>query len=109
MKADEMIELCKQHTMFSWSAQANVAPLAVERGEGIYFWDVSGKRYIDFNCQLMCTNLGHSHPKLVRAIQAQAEKLFYVWPGAGRRPMGSEGFETSRPLVLGHHLDQGPV
>ncbi|MBW2528922.1 MAG: aminotransferase class III-fold pyridoxal phosphate-dependent enzyme [Deltaproteobacteria bacterium] len=91
MKADEMIDLCKRHTVFSWSAQGSVAPLAVERGEGIYFWDPDGKRYIDFNCQLMCNNLGHNHPKLVQAIKEQADKLFYVFPGAVTEPRARLG------------------
>ncbi len=82
MDAQEIVELCKRHTLFSWAAQGPVAPVAVERAEGIYFWDVAGKRYLDFNSQLMCVNIGHNHPKVIEAIKAQADKLLFVWPGA---------------------------
>lgn len=91
MKSDEIIELCKRHTVFSWSAQAGVAPQAVERGEGIYVWDPEGKRYIDFNSQLMCVNVGHNHPKVVQAIKDQADKLCFVWPGAVTEPRARLG------------------
>ena len=51
----------------------------MERGEGIYFW-AGGKRYADFNSQLMCTNIGHGHPHVIKAIQEQAEELSYAGP-----------------------------
>jgi taurine--2-oxoglutarate transaminase len=82
MRGAEIVELCKRHTLFSWSAQGSVSPIAVERAEGIYFWDFDGKRYLDFNAQLMCVNVGHNHPKIVAAIKAQADKLCFVYPGS---------------------------
>ncbi|MBI4954873.1 MAG: aminotransferase class III-fold pyridoxal phosphate-dependent enzyme [Myxococcales bacterium] len=81
MDAKQIVELSKRHTITSWSAQGKVAPLAVERASGIYFWDCDGKRYIDFNSQLMCVNVGHNHPKIVAAVKAQADKLMFVYPG----------------------------
>lgn len=71
MNGKEIVELCKRHTIFSWSAQAGVSPVAIDKASGIYFWDADGKRYIDFNSQLMCVNIGHNHPKVVEAIKAQ--------------------------------------
>ena len=59
MTAEEIIALTKRHTIFSWPAQGSVNPIAMVRGEGIYFWDADGKRYIDMNSQLMCVNIGH--------------------------------------------------
>ena len=59
MTGDEMIALSKKHTLFEWSAQSKVDPIAVERAKGIYFWTPEGKRFIDFNSQLMCVNIGH--------------------------------------------------
>jgi 4-aminobutyrate aminotransferase-like enzyme len=46
------------------------------KAEGIYFWDGDGKRYIDLNAQLMCSNIGHGHPKVIKAIQDQVTQFF---------------------------------
>ncbi len=91
METKEIIELCKRHTIFSWSAQAGVNPIAVDRAEGIYFWDTDGKRYIDFNSQLMCVNIGHNHPKVVEAIKKQADKLLFAYPGMATEPRAKLG------------------
>jgi len=81
MSAAEMIELSKRHSIFSWSAQASVNPIAMVRGEGIYFWDADGKRYMDMNSQLMCVNIGHGDKRVIDAIKRQAEELVYAGPG----------------------------
>ena len=81
MTAEEMIAITKRHTIFSWSAQASVNPIAMVRGEGIYFWDADGKRYIDMNSQLMCVNIGHGERRVIEAIQRQASELVYAGPG----------------------------
>jgi taurine--2-oxoglutarate transaminase len=81
MTAEEIIALTKRHTIFSWSAQASVNPIAMVRGEGIYFWDADGKRYVDMNSQLMCTNIGHGDRRVIEAIQRQADELVYAGPG----------------------------
>lgn len=91
METEEIIELCKRHTVFSWSAQGAVKPIAIERASGIHFWDTDGKRYIDFNSQLMCVNIGHNHPKVVAAIKAQADKLLFSWPGSATEPRATLG------------------
>jgi taurine--2-oxoglutarate transaminase len=91
METKEIIELCKRHTVYSWSAQSSVNPIAVDRAEGIYFWDTDGKRYIDFNSQLMCVNIGHNHPKVVAAIKAQADKLLFAYPGTATEPRARLG------------------
>jgi len=77
----EIVALNKEYTFFSWSVQGQVNPIPVEKAEGIYFWDTDGKRYYDFSSQLMNTNIGHQHPKVVKAIQDQAAKLCFVHPG----------------------------
>ncbi len=50
-------------------------PVVLERGEGIYAWDVEGKRYFDFLAAYSAVNQGHCHPKIVKALTDQAEKL----------------------------------
>lgn len=80
MSGDEIVELCRRHTLFEWSAQAAVNPIPVARAKGIYFWTPEGKRFIDFNSQLMCVNIGHGDERVVRAIQEQAAVLPYANP-----------------------------
>jgi len=80
MSGEEIVELCRRHTLFEWSAQAAVDPIPVARAKGIYFWTPGGKRFIDFNSQLMCVNIGHGDERVVRAIQEQAAVLPYANP-----------------------------
>ncbi|MER5727444.1 aspartate aminotransferase family protein [Streptomyces sp. NPDC002138] len=71
----------RAHVFHSWSAQALIDPLAVAGAEGSYFWDYEGKHYLDFASQLVNTNIGHQHPKVVAAIQEQAARLCTLAPG----------------------------
>jgi len=80
LTGDEIVELCRRHTLFEWSAQSAVDPIPVARAKGIYFWTPEDKRYIDFNSQLMCVNIGHGDERVVRAIQEQAAVLPYANP-----------------------------
>ena len=80
MSGDEIVELSRRHTLFEWSAQSAVDPIPVARAKGIYFWTPEEKRYIDFNSQLMCVNIGHGDERVVRAIQKQAAVLPYANP-----------------------------
>jgi taurine---2-oxoglutarate transaminase len=80
MTGDEIVALSKKHTISEWAAQGAVDPIPVARAEGVYFWTPEGKRFIDFNSQLMCVNIGHSEPRVIRAIQEQVERLCYVTP-----------------------------
>lgn len=80
MSGDEMVALARQHTLFEWSAQAKVDPIPVAGAKGVYFWTPEGKRYIDFNSQLMCVNIGHGDERVIRAIQEQAATLAYANP-----------------------------
>ena len=68
MTAQEIVRLNRDYTLFSWSVQSAVSPIPIVRAEGVYFWDADGKRYLDFSSQLMNLNIGHQHPKVVRAI-----------------------------------------
>lgn len=54
--------------------------MVVAGGGGSYFWDFTGKKYLDFSCQLVFTNIGHQHPKVIAAIKAQADVLATVAP-----------------------------
>ncbi|MGA1467211.1 MAG: aspartate aminotransferase family protein, partial [Phycisphaerales bacterium] len=61
MGSKEMIEACLKHSLFSWSATGKVAPIPVARAEGIHLYSPEGRRWIDFNSQLMSVNIGHGH------------------------------------------------
>jgi taurine--2-oxoglutarate transaminase len=76
----EIIDLCRRHTLFEWSAQGAVDPVPMARSKGVYFWTPDGKRYLDFNSQLMCVNAGHGDERIIRAIQQQAEVMAYANP-----------------------------
>lgn len=70
----------------SWSAQGSLDPLVITSAEGPYLIDADDNRYIDFSSQLVYTNLGHSHPAIVRAIQEQAGQLCTVAPAHASAP-----------------------
>ena len=87
----ESLQKNKDYTLVSWSAQGAWNPVIIERGEGVYVYDANGKRYLDWASQLVNVNIGHSHPKVVRAIQEQAAKLCYVNPSFGTPERGRLG------------------
>lgn len=73
-------ELDRKHVFHSWSAQAQFTPMTIVASQGSYVWDGDGNRLLDFSSQLVNTNIGHQHPKVVAAIAAQAAKLCTVAP-----------------------------
>ena len=73
-------DLDRQHVFHSWSAQAQITPMTVLAAQGSYVWDGEGNRLLDFSSQLVNTNIGHQHPKVVAAIAEQAAKLCTIAP-----------------------------
>lgn len=80
LSAAQITRLNKAYTLFEWSAQASFEPIAVTRAKGVEFWDADGKRYLDFNSQLMNVNIGHGDERVIKAIQEQVARLPYVSP-----------------------------
>lgn len=72
--------LDRAHVFHSWSAQQQISPMTVIAAEGSHVWDGAGNRLLDFSSQLVNTNIGHQHPRVVEAIRAQAAKLCTVAP-----------------------------
>ena len=70
----------RAHVFHSWSAQGALAPVVIAGGEGSWFWDESGRRWLDFSSQLVNLNIGHQHPRVVAAIKEQADRLCTVGP-----------------------------
>jgi taurine--2-oxoglutarate transaminase len=91
MTGEEIVALARKHTLFEWSAQSKVDPIPVARAKGIYFWTPEGRRFIDFNSQLMCVNIGHGDERVARAIAGQAAVLPYVSPFMATEPRARLG------------------
>ena len=53
-------------------------PVVLEKGEGVFVWDVEGKRYFDFLSGYSALSQGHCHPKIIKALTEQAQKLTLV-------------------------------
>jgi taurine--2-oxoglutarate transaminase len=73
-------ELDRKHVFHSWSAQAQINPMTIIASDGSYVWDGDGNKLLDFSGQLVFTNIGHQHPKVVAAIAEQAAKLCTIAP-----------------------------
>jgi taurine--2-oxoglutarate transaminase len=80
MTGDEIVALSKKHTITEYAPQDAVNPIPVAKAKGVYFWTPEGKRFLDFNSQLMSVNIGHGDPRVIRAIAEQAEQVTYVTP-----------------------------
>ena len=79
LTGEEVIAMDQQYVMRAWSKQGQAA-MAVEKAEGIYFWDYEGNRQVDMSSLLVNANIGHQHPKVVKAIQDQAAKMCFMAP-----------------------------
>src|SRR5947199_5925403 len=82
----QVVADAKRYVLHSWSVQNALEPIPVAGGEGRYFWDFDGKRYLDFASQLVNVSIGHQHPKVVAAIKEQAEKLCTIGPPMATAP-----------------------
>ena len=79
--------VARRNDFVPWSAQSTAQDIpTVVDGKGVYFWDSTGKRYLDFSSQLANTNLGHQHPRLVEAVKQQAERLCFIAPHFSNEP-----------------------
>jgi len=92
MQPEQIIDAQRKHVFYTWTAQNNVKePIVIERAKGVYFWDKKGKRYLDFSSQMVNMNIGHGHPKVIKAIQDQAAQLAFAHPGAAVEPRAAAG------------------
>lgn len=98
MTAEEIVRLSREHTLFEWSAQSAVDPIAVDRAEGVYFYTPDGKRYLDFNSQLMSVNIGHGDLRVIEAVARQLHKLAYANPFMATEPRARLGQKLAELL-----------
>src|SRR5213593_2801358 len=80
LSSEEITELCLRHTLYDWSTQAGLKPLPVTGAKGVHFHTADGRRFLDFNSQLMSVNAGHGDRRIIEAIKRQAETLPYISP-----------------------------
>ena len=91
LTSQEIVDLSKKHTIFEWSAQGAVDPLPVSHAKGCYFFTPDGRRFLDFNSQLMAVNIGHGDMRVIDAMYEQAKKLQYVNPMLATEPRARLG------------------
>jgi taurine--2-oxoglutarate transaminase len=91
MNHDKLVNRNKKSNLTSWISQKQWVPISMVRGDGVYFWDADGKRYLDWSSQLMNVNIGHGNPKVIQAIKDQIEKLSFAYPGIATEPRARLG------------------
>lgn len=99
---DNIIQQNLDHTLFSWSKQAGINPISIKYGKGVYIYDRSGKKYIDFSSQLMNVNIGHGDQRITAAVARQMEEISYVYPGMvteARGLLGAKLAEIAPPSL----------
>lgn len=90
-KSKEIIQDNMDYTLFSWSKQKGIAPIAVERAEGVYLYDYDGNRIIDFSSGLMNVNIGHGNQRVTDAVVKQMQQVAYVSPSCVTKVRGDLG------------------
>lgn len=90
-EAEEIIEDNSDYTLFSWSKQKGLNPIAIKYGEGVYLYDYDGRRYIDFSSGLMNVNIGHGNQRVTHAVAEQMQQISYVTPGCVTKARGELG------------------
>jgi len=91
MKAKQIIQNSLDHTLFSWSKQKGIAPIAVKSAKGVYLYDYDGKKYIDFSAGLMNVNIGHGNQRVTDAVVKQMQEVAYVTPSCVTEVRGELG------------------
>jgi len=90
-ESKEIIQDNLDFTLFSWSKQKGISPIAVKYGEGVYLYDYDGKRYLDFSSGLMNVNIGHGNQRVTEAVMKQMQEVSYVTPSCVTKVRGELG------------------
>jgi len=98
LSGEEIVALCRQYTLYDWMAQSAADPIPVDTAKGVYFYTPDGKRYIDFNSQLMSVNAGHGDRRIIEAIKRQADKLAFANPFMAHEPRALLGKKLAELL-----------
>lgn len=97
----DILPLSMETNFWTWSAQSKVNPIPIKRAQGVYFWDVNGKRYLDFNSMVMCVNIGHGETRVIEAMTQQARDLPFAGPGMASRPRAELGQKLKEIVPAG--------
>jgi len=87
----EIIKNNLDYTLFSWSKQKGISPIAVKYAKGVYLYDYDDKRYIDFSSGLMNVNIGHGDQRVTEAVVKQMQEVSYVTPSCVTKVRGELG------------------
>lgn len=79
------------YTLFSWSKQKGINPLAIKKAEGVYLYDYDGNRYLDFSSGLVNVNIGHGNQRVTNAVMKQMQEVSYVTPSCVTEARGELG------------------
>ncbi len=90
-ETEEIIQNNSDYTLFSWSKQKGISPIAVKYGSGVYLYDYDDKRYIDFSSGLMNVNIGHGNQRVTDAVVKQMQEISYVTPSCVTKVRGELG------------------
>ncbi|MDO6431764.1 aminotransferase class III-fold pyridoxal phosphate-dependent enzyme [Flavitalea sp. BT771] len=90
-ETQEILQDNLDYTLFSWSKQKGINPIAVKYAEGVYLYDYDGKRYLDFSSGLMNVNIGHGNQRVTAAVARQMQEVSYVTPSCVTRARGELG------------------
>ncbi|MFZ1527609.1 MAG: aminotransferase class III-fold pyridoxal phosphate-dependent enzyme [Ferruginibacter sp.] len=90
-EATEIIQANLDYTLFSWSKQKGIAPIAVKHAEGVYLYDHDDNRIIDFSSGLMNVNIGHGNQRVTQAVVKQMQEVAYVTPSCVTKVRGELG------------------
>jgi taurine---2-oxoglutarate transaminase len=90
-----------RHTLFTWTAQKDLAPLALAGGSGAWFWDTKGRRYLDLASVVVSANAGHNHPRILAAMRRQLDDLVVAGPGMATEIRGRLAHELSGVMPAG--------
>src|SRR5205809_6622877 len=90
-ETQEIIKDNLDYTLFSWSKQKGLNPIAVKYAKGVYLYDYNDKRYIDFSSGLMNVNIGHGDQRVTDAVVKQMQEVSYVTPACVTKVRGELG------------------
>jgi taurine--2-oxoglutarate transaminase len=83
---NDIYDLCLQTNFWTWSKQTKVDPIAVDHAKGVHFWDIYGKKYLDFNSMVMCVNIGHEDERVIKTMVNQLYELPFAGPRMATKP-----------------------
>lgn len=89
--SQQIIQDNLDYTLFSWSKQKGITPIAVKYAEGVYLYDYDGKRYIDFSSGLINVNIGHGNQRITKAVMEQMQEISYITPSCVTKARGELG------------------